>query len=323
MKFKRRIMGILLAAAIIVGGVGMNGSVAQAKDLMDQTKYCTYEQYRQLAIVDSKAQKITQLLNQKIVGCHDSGSSWKGTEDTRYWVTDGEINAFWVAARKYLFPVSDSDEARLHNWGKEDLLKPVDKQGVSNWKEIDGVTYLTSIDCDEAMEVINQMNAVIASFQSILQAEWARENNSKDSKGSGHSHTHNYVETTVSEATETADRVVALECTICGQQQSHVTLLGSAVNEFIKDTVAKLEKAPANGSVTIDTEIWTCFNRTVIEALKNRQDVEVTVNFTYKNDKYTFTIPAGYGAEQLDALPDENGYCGFMYLLSVFNGHSL
>lgn len=28
MKFKRRIMGILLATAIIAGGVGMNGSVA-------------------------------------------------------------------------------------------------------------------------------------------------------------------------------------------------------------------------------------------------------------------------------------------------------
>ncbi|MCI8616521.1 MAG: hypothetical protein K2P25_12165 [Lachnospiraceae bacterium] len=241
MKFKRRIMGILLATAIIAGGVGMNGSVAQAKDLNDPDKYCTYEQYRQLEVVDSKAQKITQLLNKKIVGCHDSGSAWKGTEDTRYWVTDGEINAFWDAARKYLFPVNDSDPAWLHNWGKEGLLKPVDTNGISNWKEIDGVTYLTSIDCDNAMEVINQVNAAVTPFQSILQAEWERENNSKEAKGPGHSHTHNYVEMTVSEATKTADRVVALECTICGQQQSHVTLIGSAVNEFIKDTVAKLE----------------------------------------------------------------------------------
>ncbi len=109
----------------------------------------------------------------------------------------------------------------------------------------------------------------------------------------------------------------------CGQQQSHVVVMGTAVNQFVKDTIAKLEKAPANGSITIDTEIWTCFNRAAIEALKNRQDVEVTVNFMYKGTKYTFTIPAGYGEEQLDELPDENGYCGFMYLLSVFNGHSL
>ena len=42
MKFKRRIMGILLATAIIAGGVGMNGSVAHAKDLNDPDKYCTY-----------------------------------------------------------------------------------------------------------------------------------------------------------------------------------------------------------------------------------------------------------------------------------------
>lgn len=68
-----------------------------------------------------------------------------------------------------------------------------------------------------------------------------------------------------------------------------------------------MEKASENESITI-------FNKPVIEALKNRQDVTTTVNFKYKGTAYTFTIPAGYGSEQLDGLLDENGYCGFMYL---------
>ena len=84
-----------------------------------------------------------------------------------------------------------------------------------------------------------------------------------------------------------------------------------------------MEKAYENESITIDTEIWTCFNKSVIEALKNRQDVTTTVNFKYKGTAYTFTIPAGYGSEQVDGLLDENGYCGFMYLVSVFGGQEV
>lgn len=100
-------------------------------------------------------------------------------------------------------------------------------------------------------------------------------------------------------------------------------MAGTAVNQFIKDTIAKVEKASENGNITIDTEIWTCFNKSVIEALKNRQDVTTTVNFKYKGTAYTFTIPAGYGSEQLDGLLDENVYCGFMYLVSVFGGQEV
>ncbi|MBO5209748.1 MAG: hypothetical protein J6B68_10485 [Lachnospiraceae bacterium] len=43
----------------------------------------------------------------------------------------------------------------------------------------------------------------------------------------------------------------------------------------------------------------------------------------YLHKRYTFTIPANYGAENLEALLDENGYCGFMYLLSVFGGSEI
>ena len=46
--------------------------------------------------------------------------------------------------------------------------------------------------------------------------------------------------------------------------------------------------------------------------------IAVTVNFTYGGAGYSVTIP---GNTQIDpaALVDENGYCGFLYLASVFN----
>lgn len=319
MSFKRKFIGVLLAVVIMTGGLGMNGSVAQAKDLGDTSEYCPINEVLDLAYtIHKETEIISTMISNKVIGWNGSGGSG---ENTKYLVSGSDINNFWTTMRKYMFPIDANDEAWEHNWTHDHLFDDVDADGNSNWTTIDGVRYLTSVKRSEIAEATNAMNAVLEPFRSILEKEGSGKKDSGESRGSGH--THNFVEATVSEASETADKVVTLECTICGQQQSHVTLLGTAVNEFIKDTVTKLEKAPANGSVTIDTEIWTCFNRTAVEAIKSRPDVEVTVNFMYKNAKYTFTIPAGYGTEQLDALLDENGYCGFMYLLSVFNGHSL
>ncbi|NBJ95084.1 hypothetical protein [Parablautia muri] len=215
MRFIKKFTAAALAVAIVFGGFGISGNVAQARDIGDVSKYCTMEQYRQLAAVDAKAQKITQLINDKTIGCHDSGSSWEGTEKTRYWLTESQIDVFWNTANIYLFPVYDSTPSILHTWGAEGLLKDVDNNGVPNWTVIDGVTYLTSINCDEVMEVINEMSAVLFPFQPFLQAEWERKNGKerKEAKSSGGSHTHNYVETIVEEATADTDRIVALECT--------------------------------------------------------------------------------------------------------------
>ena len=68
--------------------------------------------------------------------------------------------------------------------------------------------------------------------------------------------------------------------------------------------------------LVINTKTWTCFNRTMVDAIKNKADVTVTVNYIYQGKPYVLTIPAG---TDLTPLVDENGFVGFRYIEKVLN----
>ncbi len=68
--------------------------------------------------------------------------------------------------------------------------------------------------------------------------------------------------------------------------------------------------------IVINTKTWTCFNRTMVDAIKNRSDVTVIVNYVYQGKPYVLTIPAG---TDLTQLVDENGFVGFRYIEKVLN----
>ena len=129
-----------------------------------------------------------------------------------------------------------------------------------------------------------------------------------------HEHSFEYVR--VQEATETQDAIMQLQCS-CGVVSATFAEAGSAGRVFIERVIREINNAPENGTVTVNTDIWTCYNRQVIEALAQRPDVTVVTNYCYEKVDYTVTIPAGY---DVMSLTDENGYCGFRYLDQVFGG---
>ena len=56
------------------------------------------------------------------------------------------------------------------------------------------------------------------------------------------------------------------------------------------------------------------FKKTM-KVIASRPDMAVIINYIYKGKGYSVTIPAGY---EMMSLLDENGYCGFLYLGSIF-----
>lgn len=57
------------------------------------------------------------------------------------------------------------------------------------------------------------------------------------------------------------------------------------------------------------------FNKKTFEALSKRNDVDIEVVYMWQGKKYRVVIPAGY---DILSLLDKNGYCGCLYLNSIF-----
>ena len=82
------------------------------------------------------------------------------------------------------------------------------------------------------------------------------------------------------------------------------------------NTIQKdITSVPQNGTLKIDMGNWISFNKKTFELLSKRSDVAITITYKYKGQTYRVTIPAGYPI--MDLL-DENGYCGCLYLNSIF-----
>ena len=82
------------------------------------------------------------------------------------------------------------------------------------------------------------------------------------------------------------------------------------------NTIQKdITSVPQNGTLKIDMGNWISFNKKTFELLSKRSDVAITITYKYNGQTYKVTIPAGYPI--MDLL-DENGYCGCLYLNSIF-----
>lgn len=86
----------------------------------------------------------------------------------------------------------------------------------------------------------------------------------------------------------------------------------SVFNNTIQKDIASV---PQNGTLKIDMGNWISFNKKTFELLSKRSDVAITITYKYNGQTYKVTIPAGYPI--MDLL-DENGYCGCLYLNSIF-----
>ncbi len=116
-----------------------------------------------------------------------------------------------------------------------------------------------------------------------------------------------------------------LKCSICGEIHQDYSkaqevwfdeILKSATDHSDFDTNWNHSAAEADKPVTITTRTFNSFNKTTLEKLAEIGK-DITVDFIYDNVNYLVTIPGDY---DLPSLANEDGWAGFMYLLSVFGG---
>lgn len=128
---------------------------------------------------------------------------------------------------------------------------------------------------------------------------------------------HDFVWKPETEATATENARMVYECMYCGKVRERMDVANSAYAKFNRDAVTAIDKAAPGAAVTISTPLWISFHRSVIEVLKERPDVTVILNYRFKGERYTLTIPSG---ADLSLLEESEGYYGFRYLDGVFQG---
>lgn len=143
----------------------------------------------------------------------------------------------------------------------------------------------------------------------------------KSSKSSGSKAcNHEYEWVSEREATQISNGEEIYQCKYCGDVKERMEMANSAYAKFNKDAISAIDKAQANGTVTLKTDMWVSFYASVIDTLKTRPDVTLVVNYFYQGVRYTMTIPAG---ADLSALVDSEGYYGFRYLDLFFPGQEV
>ncbi|WP_022775994.1 hypothetical protein [Butyrivibrio sp. AE2015] len=90
--------------------------------------------------------------------------------------------------------------------------------------------------------------------------------------------------------------------------------------QYKESIIANVAAAPEGGAFNIQTDRVSCFDKKMIQAFASRPDIDVNVVFTYGGKKLKVTIPAGY---DVNKLLDDNGYCGFLRLMSILGATEL
>lgn len=146
------------------------------------------------------------------------------------------------------------------------------------------------------------------------------ESKKEEKEGQGEPYcTHNFVYTVFQEATETQDGLVGMQCSFCGAVKENSMEAVSAYQIFTRLCEKKIREAKGT-ELTIETGIWVSFHKSIMAALAEKPDLNLTINYTYQHKKYTVTIPAG---TDVMALLNEDGYCGFRYLDQQFGGKEI
>lgn len=125
---------------------------------------------------------------------------------------------------------------------------------------------------------------------------------------------HNYEWVTTTEPTETSDGVSSYRCMHCGDVQG-----SQPISKYLvvrNNLLADIKNAKAGATVTYNNKELLCYQQCVLDALKEKGDVSLRTDFTYKGVKYSFTIPAGSDYSNLE----QADFYGFMYLLGAFGG---
>lgn len=116
-------------------------------------------------------------------------------------------------------------------------------------------------------------------------------------------------------ATATTDGIMRYRCKYCGDVDYEVPV--TAYYTFNKETQESIKNAAQGATVKITTPIFISFHEMVKDALIDRPDVTLVVDYRYQGQSYEMTIPAGSG-DTLETLYGEDHFAGFRYLAGTF-----
>lgn len=131
---------------------------------------------------------------------------------------------------------------------------------------------------------------------------------------SGYSCEHHYEWETTVEPTETENGISAYKCSSCGDVKMSQPISANVV--IRNNLLATIKNAEAGTTVTFDNKAWLCYPQYVLDALKEKGNISLKTDFTYKGINYSFIIPAGSDYANLEKAD----FYGFMYLCGAFNG---
>lgn len=77
-------------------------------------------------------------------------------------------------------------------------------------------------------------------------------------------------------------------------------------------------EAAGTPTAVIKTDYFTCFTQEMLKQLAANPNVNYEIHYRYQGKRYVVVIPAGTDYSQ---LKDSNGYYGFRYLDSIFDGY--
>ena len=124
---------------------------------------------------------------------------------------------------------------------------------------------------------------------------------------------HDYVWTTVNEATEDCEGLEECRCTKCGAvcASRKIPRLSDNYNYVVEKETNKYVQAKSGQTIKLDLKDWNSIPKSFFEELAKRRDITTTIRFVYNHKVYEFTIERGqtvdtacdyYGPEKLIQL---------------------
>lgn len=121
------------------------------------------------------------------------------------------------------------------------------------------------------------------------------------------SHTHSFEWTVTKEPTKTEDGLEEYKCKGCGAVEASQPISANMVK--VKELYGLVKDAPKGGAVAYDFGDLSTISDYVLAKMAERNDVAVTVSFTYGGEAHSITFPAG--TDYAAVLTDADAMYGF------------
>ena len=109
--------------------------------------------------------------------------------------------------------------------------------------------------------------------------------------------------------------------------QDNVSVITNEYTVMNNKLKEKILKAHENEVINVNTGNYFSFHEMIFDALSERQDITLIVDYSYKNEKYELTIPAGTitkdGKVTPKSLTNGTRFAGFLYLGTIFDNRKI